>query len=300
MRFPTTFECRPTAPGLPIHSLPDELMIDWSSVPEGATASVFLPAADAASIKNQAAGLYGGQSLKLADAHTLVCEASGITFIPIPAGASQNYAGLLTVNVPRGFARACNVIARQITNLVSADERPLPTRRKVLGAFEFNLSPGPARALREPEERLLAYFRWIMLGLADNDRWRPVIERYVAEIADRVRVFGGEPGSIEPSQVGALGKDEYVTPAPGTTPLERTGKIEGLVHDRFGDFEAFILQTESGQKVTFQTRERHFVELVIWSWRTQNRITVFSTANEPQVPDRIVLHAPLRSGLFSP
>jgi hypothetical protein len=72
MRFPTTFECRPTAPGLPVHSLPDELMIDWSGVPEGATASIFLPAADAASIQKQAAGLYGGQSLKLADTRTLI------------------------------------------------------------------------------------------------------------------------------------------------------------------------------------------------------------------------------------
>jgi hypothetical protein len=298
MRFPTTFECRPTAPDLPVRSLPDELMIQWSGVPEGSTAAIFLPAADAASIQKQAASLYGGQSLERTGANTIVCEARGITFIPIPAGSSQNYAGLLTLDIPRGFSRPCKVIVRQITNSLSFRERLLPTRRKVLGTFEFALSPESARALLEPEQRLLAYFRWIVLRLAENDRWRPVIERYVDEIADRVRIFGGEPESILPSEVGALPEQEGGDAA--SDAIERTGKIEGLVHDRFGDIEAFILRTETREKMTFHTRERHFVELAVWSWRTQNRVTIFASPSEPSVPDRIVLHPPSDSRPFSP
>jgi hypothetical protein len=285
MRFPTTFECRPTAPELPPSSLPDELMIDWTGLPEGSGASIFLPAANAASIQKQAASLYGGQRLKLVDAHTLGCEASGLTYIPIPAGSSRNYAGLLAVDIPRDFSRACKVVARQITNLVTPiRERPVPTRRKVLGAFEFTLKPAAARALLEPEEHLLAYFRWILSTLAEKDRWRPVIERYVREIAQRVRVFGGDPGLIEPSQLGAIPSKR--------AQIEKTGKIEGLVHDRFGDFEAFVLRTDAGEKMTFHSRERHFVELAVWSWRTQNRVTIFASDNGKWVPDRIVLHTP--------
>jgi hypothetical protein len=304
MRIPVTFECQPSPSQLPDGSLPDELMIDWGSVPTGATASIYLPQADADGILKTARSLYGGQYLALEDGHTVVCQAANVTYIPIPSGSPAHYAGLLTLNLPSGAPnRGCKVIARQITNATTAtfSKRSLGApgiqrRRKVLGAFQLTVTVGTPRALLEPEERLLAFFRWILSRLARNDRWHPVIERYLVEIATRVKDFGGNPDAIAPSQVGAV-LSSPETPPQGHSPgagrlLDCSGKIEGLIHDRFGDFDGFILRTDSGTNAVFHTRARHFVEVATWAWRAQLRVTVTAQDGEPDVPARIVLHAP--------
>jgi hypothetical protein len=293
MRVPLTFECRPTTANLPSTSLPDELMIDWVGIPNGATASIFLPAASADDIVNTAGRLYGGQRLTRRDAHTVECEANNVTYIPIPSGSISDYTGLLTLDVPSGIRGRdrCKVIARQITNAVTprdaAVTRP-QLRRRVLGSFQLTVSVGTAQTLLEPEERLLAFFRWILSTLGDADRWRPVIERYVGEIVLRVKAFGGDPSSIQPSQVGAISGG--VRP-PVAGQVERTGKIEGLIYDRFGDFEGFVLRSDSGARLTFHTRERHFAELAGWVWRSQIRVTIFARDHETREPERILLHA---------
>jgi hypothetical protein len=299
MRVPVSFECRPTARNLLSTSLPDELMIDWVGVPSGATASIFLPAASADDIVRTAGRLYGAQRLTRSDAHTVECDASNVTYVPIPAGSGSDFAGLLTLDVPSGFRKSarCKVIARQVTNATTSRDiavRRPQIRRKVLGSFQLTVPVGTAQALLEPEERLLAFFRWILSTLGSGDRWRPVIERYVSEIVLRVKEFGGDPSAIPPSQVGAIPSK----PPPGAGPipvaggLEKTGKIEGLLYDRFGDFEGFILRPESGAKLAFRTRERHFAELAGWAWRTQTLVTIFARDHEPREAERILLHAP--------
>ena len=117
-------------------------------------------------------------------------------------------------------------------------------RRKVLGSFQLTVPFGTADALLEPEERLLAFFRWILSTLDSGDRWRPVIERYVCEIILRVKGFGGDPSKIPPSPVGAIPSKSPPGVGPGSVAgkVESTGKIEGLLYDRFGDFEEFILR----------------------------------------------------------
>jgi hypothetical protein len=302
MRVPTTFECRPTAPNLPSTSLPDELMIEWVGIPNGATASIFLPAASADDIVKTAGQLYGGQRLTRSDPFTVECDANNVTYIPIPSGSLSDYAGLLTLDVPSGISGSGprRVIARQITNAAPSRDsvRRSQVRRKVLGSFQLTISVDTAQTLLEPEERLLAFFRWILLTLASGDRWRPVIERYVGEIVIRVKVFGGDPTAIPPSQVGAI--PSRPVSAGGQPPVAgqvgTTGKIERLTYDRFGDFEGFVLLSDSGAWLSFHTRQRHFAELARWAWRSQIRVTIFAPDHEPREPDRILLHAPPGAG----
>lgn len=295
---PLIFECRPTVTHLPSTSLPDELMIEWVNVPNSATASVFLPGASAAEIMKTAGQLYGGQRLTSSDAHTLECFANGVTYIPIPSESLSDYAGLLSVRIPSaiGSTNPCKVVVRQVTNAnVSVDSVRRPQiRRKVMGSFQLTVPVSVAGTLLEPEERLLAYFRWILSTLAIGDRWQPVIQRYVDEIVLRVKAFGGDPAVILPSQVGSIVANLVSERgrAPAVREIEATGKIERLAYDPFGDFEAFVLRTDSGASVTFHTRERHFVELVSWAWRTQIRVTVLSRNGQPREPKGIQLHAP--------
>jgi hypothetical protein len=262
-----------------------------------------------------ASSLYGAQRFAKVDAHTLTCDADSahVTYLPIPAGSLSHYAGLMTLDVPSPVAaRGCTMTARQITNAITlrGAELRFPQRRKVLGTFQINVPIETTQDLLGPEERLYAFFQWILSILSSGDRWYPVIERYVCEIALRVKIFGGDPNGIAPFPGGAVpgrpvhpgrggghpvrggGHPGDSGHSPTCDQIERTGKIEGLEFDRFGDFDSFILHVDTGAKTVYYARERHLAELARWAWQAQYRVTVFSSTQHPNRPDRIILHTP--------
>lgn len=303
MLVPSTFECRPTRAALPAALLPDELMIDWQGMPKGATASIYIPAASAGDIVAKATRLYGSQRLTRTDAHTVVCDANAITYIPIPAGMRRAFEGLLTIDIPADatLRGSGSVIIRQITTPDIAVRRDAARqsgqlRRQVIGAFRLNIPFATDLALLKHEERLLAFFRWTLLKLTQTDRWRPVMVRYVDALAVRVKGFGGDPSTIYPSQVGAVGPKAGSGAGgnlgPGSGQNEHTGKIVELVYDRFGDFEGFILRTRKGDTRDYRSRERHVCELARWAWQARLLVTIIASNSEPAVPVRILLHAP--------
>jgi hypothetical protein len=300
-RIPQTFECNPTSPELPATVLPDELMIDWVGVPEGATATIFLPSAEADQIAATASKLYGGQRITRTDAHTVSVDASGISYIPLPAGSNGRNTGLLTLELPPGMRQGhrCTVTVRQVTSVsrrpANNDARAASAQsryaRRVTGVFQLTVVIQAADALLVTEERSLAFFRWILATLAPSNRWYPVMQRYVAEIARRVNGLGGDASQIEPSPSGAVPHS-----SPSTAHTRWEGKIADLIYDRFGDFEGFILETEAGDHASFHSRERHVADLARWTWQERIRVTVFARESEPYVPDRILLHKPTSRG----
>ena len=70
-----------------------------------------------------------------------------------------------------------------------------------------------------------------------------------------------------------------------------TGKVAGLIFDRFGDFEGFLLDTEDGDR-KFLSREKDVAELVERAWRDRLRITVWADKDEPWQPLSVVIHQP--------
>ncbi len=131
-RAPQTFDCRPSGPvgqpggnGLP----PDELMIDWGSVPQGAVASLYWPAVSAAEVI-ALARLWGSMApVSASDAHTLsIPVEGGVSYIPIPSGTGQNFAGLLTLELPPGIrtGQEFEVVVRRISTKRGAPPPPPP------------------------------------------------------------------------------------------------------------------------------------------------------------------------------
>src|SRR5262249_14487563 len=120
-----------------------------------------------------------------------------------------------------------------------------------------------------------------------HNRWHPVFRRYLEQLAGRVRAFGGDPTQILPSPTG-----EGI---PSHRPREErrafTGKISGLIFDRFGDFEGFLLDTEDGER-RFHIRERQMRELAERAWRERLRITVWVELDEPHWPLSIIVRQP--------
>jgi hypothetical protein len=110
----------------------------------------------------------------------------------------------------------------------------------------------------------------ILRTVPTEDRWHPVLVRYLAHVNGRVRALGREPGP------------HHHPPEPPHEPEARRrfeGKIAGLRFDRFGDFEGFTLDTEGGLR-DFFSRERAVEELVNRAWRWRIAILVVAERHE--------------------
>ena len=70
---------------------------------------------------------------------------------------------------------------------------------------------------------------------------------------------------------------------------EYTGKIEGLIFDRFGDFEGFLLRTEAGQEMGFRGHENEILNLVREAWEARWVVSVIVEQAHPHWPRTIVL-----------
>jgi hypothetical protein len=65
--------------------------------------------------------------------------------------------------------------------------------------------------------------------------------------------------------------------------------VSGAAYDRFGDFESFLLETQSGEERRFDSREQDIEDLVVLACRDWVRIRVFVSPAHPHRPSRIVL-----------
>jgi hypothetical protein len=301
-RISNTFELKMTSPRLERMEMPDELMIDWRNTPANGQAMLYAPRIDMLEVLELAGKMYPRHGLRRLDDHTLQCATGGITYIPIPRGRG-NYVGLLTVDLPAGLRKGQQFSAtvRQIssefedltTRSVSRQERVTGTAaqkisgtimRRVIGAFQISTPVRTKEELLPAQERLLSVLRWIERRMPTQSRWYLVFRRYVDQIAERVQGLGGNPDTIGPSPRG-----EWHKAAPTEdVRLSFTGKISGLVYDRFGDFSGFLLNTEDGER-RFDAIERTVERLVRRAWMQRNTTTVFVEGNKLHCPVSIIL-----------
>jgi murein tripeptide amidase MpaA len=304
----TTFEIRPTPIGLPPGQMPDELMIDWGDTPPGSIAEIYLPALKAADVLAMAARMYTSHGLTRIDEHTLQCKTGGISYVPVPPGGSIGYAGLLSVGLPEHLPHgtAYTVAVRQVTNAFGQRTPPPPpspgiaTRRQaeppqiewrqVVGAFQLTIPVRAKATLLEREERDYSVLLWIAEAIPRHNRWHPVFRRYLQRIAGRVTAFGGNPVHILPSPTGE-GKHRPDKRGGPEARRASTGKIAGLLFDRFGNFEGFLLDTEDGER-RFTSREKDVAELAERVWRERLRITVWAERDEPHRLLSIIVREP--------
>jgi len=257
--------------------------------------------------------MYSSHRLTRFDAHTLQCKTGGVSYIPIPPGAGINYAGLLTLYLPAGMPRGdvFNVVVRQLTNAFGKPTPPPPPPpsiavsrrlaaavvpkevewRRVLGAFQLTIPVRNKEVLLVREERDLSVLRWIAEFIPHHSRWFPVFHRYLSQIGGRVTAFGGDPTQILPSPTGD-GRRKHPRHEPeGEDRFAFTGKITGLIFDRFGDFEGFVLDTEDGERKFF-SREKEIEELAERAWRERLRIRVWVERHQPHRIERIIILEP--------
>ena len=86
--------------------------------------------------------------------------------------------------------------------------------------------------------------RHIFASIHVKEPWYPVFVRYLGQIEDRVRAFGGDPDRVVPSPSGSL--PEPKDKKPDAESFE--GKVVQVIYDCFGDFKAFVLEDCRGKK----------------------------------------------------
>jgi hypothetical protein len=271
----------------------DELMFAWGKTPAGSTASIYLPGVTAAEILALADSLYPYHTLSAQDPYTITTPTGPLTFVPTPRNTGL-LAGLLTVDLPPGIRHGdlYTIVVRQLTDatkfvgrggsftrnpdardasagvpktraiVVKQSTPAILTWRRVLGAFQINLRIRTKQNLLVPEEHRLALFRWIAENVLPENRWYPVMQRYIAQLAAGVTGFGGNPADIPPSPTGNVPGQPSPVEKHRQEHHEVTGKVSGLVFDHFGDFEGFILETPGGDLQRFHSREKRVMNIL--------------------------------------
>jgi hypothetical protein len=299
-RAPQTFDIRPSKAigkpgglGLP----PDELMIDWGHVPKGSTASIYWPAVAVAEVITLARIWGGAAGLSSSGAHTLTLKVErGVSYVPIPEGAGQNFAGLFTLELPPGIrtGQEFEVLVRRIATrfgkpppppppppprLQSSPSRRLEKARKpahvtlpevvierliqwryVVGSFVVRIPVTTSANMLIPEAMTLAIMKWRLAHLSPGNRWAHVLEHYIKYCSARLDGAGGDSSQVPPSLT-------WTPPLPGGDGKgrggrQRCGKVAEVLFDCHGGFEGFVLD-DCCERRLVESRERGVADLVL-------------------------------------
>jgi len=247
------------------------------------------------------------------DANTLgLRTVNGVSYVPIPAADGKTFAGLFTVDLPLGVkaGQEFNMVVRRlstqtVTQVIiqkrghkggqkgAGADSNIKTWRYATGAFQIKIPVTTEDLLLGPEENTLAIMKARLAAMSPSYRWYPVLQRYLKYVSARVDGSGGNAIAIPPSLQGFQPKGHREHEHHREKACKHTGKVAGLIFDRFADFEGFVLDTEDGE-AKFFSRERDMRNLAERAWRERLRISVWSEEEEKERhrPLRVVVHDP--------
>ena len=243
---------------------PDELAIDWGELPRESLVTFYMPQVDAGEIVRAGALRQSPANLKAVGPGTVSCKVTDVGFMPIPGPLKKTIAGLVSVQLPPGvpYAKIYKVVLRQVAGRT----------RKVLGTTEFRIQVSKAQELLPQFLHDLAVLKHIALSIPQSNRWYPVFQRYLAELGDRIRAFGGDPDAVAPSPTGNP-RPEPGEPCDPDEGASFTGRVVRLYYDCFGAFEGFELDN-CGKRKRFASHEHGIEEVALTACEMHLRLTV--------------------------
>lgn len=294
------------ASDLPWERRYDELVIRWNDLPRETVATLYFPDWNADDVLAHAAEIGRDPSLlRRVDANTIECTVTDISYVPIPALPNGRSPGLLTLALPLGIqaGQEFTLDVQQHSGATLRRTRPMVrdqvesvgvgrggsefrlSARKVLGAFRLDVAVASGEPLLRKQVRNLAVLKLILKALPETDSWRPVFERYVAQLGKKVRELGIDPDSVPASA------DDPGLPGEGKSGANGfTGKVQEVAFDCFGEPETVVLGTCDGL-ARFRVTERRIADLAWRACRDRSLVTVYA-ADEPEAVIRaFVVHA---------
>jgi hypothetical protein len=266
-RVPQTFDCRPSGlivpPGPNTTPVPpDELVIDWGDVPEGSMASIYWPKVNAADVIALATKFYATNPLLSSDSHTLTLSvAKGLSYIPIPSGAGESFAGLFTIDLPPSqvsTGQTFEILVRRLSSMSFTPEPPPQAPRRTTHTMPAHGAVKPAEAGERKEQATIhATQDEVVRALAP---YAPFSWRYnVGSFSVKIPVTTGD--QILPSEENTFAimswRLQQMAPANRWYPvLQRyisyiSDRISGL-----GGDPSTIPPSPTGAPVKVQSRER--------------------------------------------
>lgn len=266
---------------------PDELLFWRNNLPAGSLVEVFMPEIDVDEVLALGARWLGPAVLKRVDGHTLKFEIGKVSYLPLPGSRETPIVGLLSVTLPPGITKG-----QRYTLSV---QQYSGTTRRFVGAFDFVIPVGDTASLLPGEIRKLSLLKYVFQAMPTKDRWYPVFERYLFEIGERVRGFGGDPDSVRPSPHGTGAEEPEGRPEPEPGGERRdeggltcaTGKICEVHYDCFGDFRRFTLIDCDGASTLYCASGR-LEKVVLMAWREGTTATVYARAKKHHRDDQPV------------
>lgn len=329
-RIPQTFDIRPSQQLMQIQgsllNYPDELMIDWGNTPLDSIANIYWPQVNVADVLNLATQLYGTHLLSSAEANTIQCKVTkGVTYVPIPVGSGENFAGLLTIDLPTTIVEGeeFNIIIRRITTR-RGQRQFVADKLKVnaglhSGTESHKEAPNenPDNAPGEgPFNERVKFKNWryvtgtfqvkipvatakTMLAPEQNTlailKWRfqqmsPANRWY--KVMQRYIVYltarvNGLGGNADNVKPSPLGYWE-IPPDKDEERCEFTGKICQVLFNCYGEFEGFILK-DCSKEHKFKSHEPLIGNLVMRACRERMKISVCVDKKDKDKIGKIIL-----------
>lgn len=258
---------------------PDELVIRSKNLPKRSVCTLYMPDVDADEVLALAARRLSPARIQRVDGHTIRFSIGNVTFIPLPGSRTRPIPGLMSVELPEGVTKG------QVFTITT--QQYAAAQGRVTGSFQWTIPVEAEADLLGEEVRKLAIMRHIFKAIPTEDVWHPIWLRFMGQVEDRVRAFGGDPDSVQPSPSGGE-EPKKPEPAPGIVETIE-GKISRILYDCFGDFEGFVLETCSAERV-FEHCDRN-IEQVVWRACTaRSRITVTVRSDRRRKIQSIAVH----------
>ena len=319
-RIPQTFDLKPgtymQAGAGALLDYPDELMIDWGRTPVGSIAHIYWPQINAMTVLQLANRLYGTHLLSASDSHTIDCTVTrGVTYVPIPPGTGENFAGLFTVDLPTTVTtgQEYDIIVRRVASRrVPIDVPNVPEAPRIAALGNDKKRKKTAAGEGEAETAVLVASRTVGPAMRN---WRYVVGTFQVKIPvttgevmlrpeeNTLAIMKWRLQQLAPSnrwvpvlqryigyiaaRIDGLGGDSTsILPSPNGVPVkghdkthkhEFTGKVCEVIFDCSGDFEGFVIG-DCGHRHTFKTREPGIAEIILRACKERLRICVYVDA----------------------
>lgn len=173
----------------------DELIFRWHNLPAESEVTIYFSDIDTADIQHLAAFRHSPLPFDIIDKHTLKLQVAGATWIPLPGGRELNIPALLSIKLPDTvtYGEEFRLSIQQVNGADGC----------IIGACEFRIPVSKAELILDEELRSLSVFKHIVTTIPTDNRWYPLMRRYVHHLGTKVDALGGDAASVHPNPDGS-------------------------------------------------------------------------------------------------
>jgi len=176
-----------------IHGI-DELLFIWRDLPRTSRVELFLPHVGCENVINLRNLRHAPRDVRILDSENLqLFPNGGVTYVPLPPSPQGRVNGIVTVELPDGIKRGQRWKV-DVLQLRGAE-------RRVTGAFQLDIQVSKAELIVDAEIRLLDILQRRLSHMRPNDRWRPILQRRLANVRARAKALAERAGTkfIDPT-----------------------------------------------------------------------------------------------------